>query len=193
VPILGEGEEPKVPLAQGRESASNRTFSHLIAKTPMKYLPLGLNVSGKKCVVVGGGKVGTRKVETLLRAGATVLLVAPEASSRAVRLAETGQINWIRDAAEERHLGGALLAVVATDDEGENARLVEAAKHLGVLTCDASSAERSEIIFGALHVEEGLTIGVFTDGENPSRARATRDDIAAFVSGGRRPETPVND
>ncbi|MGW8265646.1 MAG: precorrin-2 dehydrogenase/sirohydrochlorin ferrochelatase family protein [Longimicrobiales bacterium] len=159
----------------------------------MKYLPLGLNVQGKKCVVVGGGKIGTRKVENLLRAGAAVHLVAPEASERARELAERGRITWIREAAGARHFDGALLAVAATDDVEENARLTKTAKGLGVLICDASSAERSEIIFGALHVAEGLTIAVFTDGEDPTRARATRDGIAAFVSKGRGPERPVDD
>ena len=143
--------------------------------------------------MVGGGKVGTRKVENLLRAGAAVHLVAPEASERARELAETGRITWIRGPAEPRHLDGALLAVAATDDDEENARLAKAAKRLGVLICDASSAERSEIIFGALHVAEGLTIAVFTDGEDPTRARATRDGIAAFVSEGRGPDRSVDD
>lgn len=180
-------------LPQGRWSASDRTFRHINAKTPMKYLPLGLNVQGKKCVVAGGGKVGTRKVENLLRAGAAVVLVAPEASERVRELSESGQITWIRESAEGRHFDGALLAVAATDDEEENARLAKTATRFGALVCDASSAERSEIIFGALHFTEGLTIAVFTDGEDPARARATRDRIAAFVPEGRGPARPVDD
>ena len=157
----------------------------------MKYLPIGLNVRDRKCVVAGGGKIGTRKVETLLRAGASVCLVSPEASARARALAESGRITWIPEAIQEGHLHGALLAVAATDDEGTNGRVVEAAKRIGVLVCDASSGERSEVIFGALHGSEGLTIAVFTDGEDPSRARATRDQIAAFVSEGRGPDSPA--
>lgn len=157
----------------------------------MKYLPIGLNVRDRKCVVAGGGKIGTRKVETLLRAGASVCLVSPEASPRARALAESGRITWIPEAMEEGHLHGAFLAVAATDDEGTNGRVVEAAKRIGILVCDASSAERSEIIFGALHGSEGLTIAVFTDGEDPSRARATRDQIAALVSEGRGPDSPA--
>lgn len=159
----------------------------------MKYLPIGLDVRGRKCVVAGGGTIGTRKVENLLRAGAAVVLVAPEASKRAVQLAEAGQITWIREPVEAGHLDGALLAVAATDDAGSNARLVEASRELGIPICDASSAERSGFIFGAIHLAEGLTIAVFTDGADPSRARTTRDGIAAFVSGGRGPEGPVDE
>ena len=159
----------------------------------MKYLPVGLHIQDKKCVVVGGGKIGTRKVENLLRAGATVVLVAPRASERVASLAVSGEITWIRESFREEHLHGAFLAVAATDDKGLNARLVEAAKRLGALVSDASAAQRSEFIFGALHHGDGLTVAVFTDGENPSLARATRDRIAAFVSEGRGPESPATD
>jgi len=148
----------------------------------MKYLPLGLNVRDKKCVVVGGGRIGARKVENLLRAGAAVELVAPEASPALLALAESGRISWLQEPFREAHLRGALLAVAATDDEALNAQVVAVAADLGALGCDASAAERSEFIFGALHESEGTTIAVFSDGLDPSRSRRTRNRIAAFVS-----------
>lgn len=154
----------------------------------MKYLPVGLNVRDKKCVVVGGGRIGARKVDNLLRAGAAVVLVAPEASRSLTILSESGRISWLKEPFREAHLHGALLAVAATDDEELNARLVEAAAHLGILGCDASAAERSEFIFGALHEGEGITVAVFSDGRDPSLSRRTRDLIAAFLSEGRRPD-----
>jgi siroheme synthase (precorrin-2 oxidase/ferrochelatase) len=49
-----------------------------------------------------------------------------------------------------------------------------------VLVCDASSASRSEVIFGALHHGAGVTLAVFTDGRDPSLARNTRDRIATL-------------
>jgi len=61
-----------------------------------------------------------------------------------------------------------------------NASLVEAAGRRGVLVCDASSAERSQVIFGALHQGDGFTVAVFTDGRDPSLARNTRDRIRAL-------------
>jgi siroheme synthase-like protein len=159
----------------------------------MKYLPIGLNVRDKKCVVVGGGRIGTRKVETLLGAGGAVHVISPAASPRIEELADSGKITWSRETFTPHDLDGALLAVAATDDEGLNARLVEVGREMGVLTCDASSAERSELIFGALHHGDGLTIAVFTDGEDPSRSRATRDRIAALVSDPNGPEPPAID
>jgi siroheme synthase-like protein len=150
----------------------------------MKFLPVGLNVQGKRCVVAGGGKIGARKVQTLLRAGARVTLVSPEAIEEMVELATSGEITWTQETFENSHLGGAFLAVVATDDETLNALMVDEARRLGILVCDASSADRSQVIFGALHEDEGVTVAVFTDGRDPSQARKTRDEIGAFLARG---------
>jgi len=158
----------------------------------MKYLPIGLDIQGRTCVVVGGGAVGTRKVENLLRADADVRLVSPEASASLEELAASGKITWIPERFQARHLDGVLLAVAATDDEGVNEAVVEAAKARATLVCDASSADRSEFIFGALHHRGGVTIAVFTDGTDPSRSRTTRDRIAALVSEAEGPDTPAN-
>ena len=144
----------------------------------MKYLPVGLDLRGRICIVVGGGRIGTRKATTLLQAGAAVSVVAPEATEEVARLADSGQLLWKKEEYRESHLDGSFLAVVATEDEGLNARLVQNAKESGVLVCDASSASRSEVIFGALHQSDGVTLAVFTDGRDPSLARKTRDRIA---------------
>jgi siroheme synthase-like protein len=148
----------------------------------MKFLPMGLNVRGRRCVVVGGGVIGTRKVTNLLQAGARVTLVSPEVDGELAKLTASGAVDWRAEEYMEAHLHGAFLAVVATNDEEVNARMVEDAERLRMLVCDASSATRSQVIFGALHHGDGVTVAVFTDGEDPSRARATRDRIGRFLS-----------
>lgn len=146
----------------------------------MKYFPIALDLRGRICIVVGGGTIGTRKATTLLRYGAAVTVVSPQATEEVAGLAAAGQLGWRREAYRESDLDGSFLAVAATDDEGLNARVVRDAKERGVLVCDASSASRSEVIFGALHDAAGVTLAVFTDGRDPSLARNTRDRIAAL-------------
>jgi uroporphyrin-III C-methyltransferase/precorrin-2 dehydrogenase/sirohydrochlorin ferrochelatase len=147
----------------------------------MEYLPIGLNLRDRSCVVVGGGAVGTRKIKTLLAAGADVTLIAPQATEEAVALAAQGRLRWERREYRDGDLDGALLAVVTTDNDALNARLVQAAAEQGVLACDASSAPRSQVIFGALHFGEGITLAVFTDGKDPALARRTRDRIVELA------------
>jgi siroheme synthase-like protein len=76
---------------------------------------------------------------------------------------------------------GCFLAVAATDDDALNAAVVQAAVQNGVLVCDASSAKRSQVIFGALLEGDDVTIAVFTGGRDPAEARRTRDQIADLL------------
>jgi siroheme synthase-like protein len=135
--------------------------------------------------VVGGGAIGSRKVENLLRAGAIVTLVSPEVAPELASAVEAGRIEWINRPFSPEDLKGAFLVVATTDDADLNGRIVELAGEAGILYCDASSSERSQVIFGALHRDAGTTVAVFTDGKDPSTARKTRDRIAESMLGGR--------
>jgi siroheme synthase-like protein len=159
----------------------------------MKYLPVGLDIRGKTCVVVGGGPIGTRKVENLLRAGGSVVLVSPQATRELMESAASGTILWAREAYRIEHLYGAFLAVAATDQPELNAQVVEDATMAGVLVCDASSASRSEFIFGALHRGERFTVAVFSDGEDPAASRSMRDRIATFLTEDEEPGSPATE
>ena len=147
-----------------------------------QFLPVGLRVEGRNCVVIGGGKVGTRKVRTLLRAGAMVTVVSPAVSAELLGLIEAGRVAWLEDSFREEHLGDAFLAIAATNDQTANTAVVSLADRHGVLICDASSAERSEVIFGALLESDEVTVAVFTGGRDPALSRRTRDWIADLIS-----------
>jgi siroheme synthase-like protein len=138
-------------------------------------------------VVVGGGSVGTRKALTLARAGARVTVVSPTVTGELAEQIKARRLQWVKEAFREDHLGGARLVVAATDDETLNAEVVRVAARGGAWVCDASSAERSQVIFGALLEHEAFTVAVFTDGRDPAQARRTRDQIANAVAGQRPP------
>jgi len=146
-----------------------------------RFLPLGIDLHDVACVVVGGGRIGTRKAKTLLDAGARVTVVAPRISPELTARARAGALHWIAEPYREELLGRATLVVAATDDPSVNQEVVRAARARGALVCDASSAERSQVIFGALHRTADLTVAVFTNGQDPARARRTRDRIARHV------------
>lgn len=147
----------------------------------MKYLPVGLDVRHRICIVVGGGQIGTRKVSNLIRAEAAVTVLSPDATEELAEMAREGRIRWRKAKYSPGDFRGAFLVVAATDDEDVNRRVVEDALEVGALVCDASSVSRSQVIFGALHEKDGITLAVFTDGRNPARARKVRDRIAALT------------
>lgn len=154
----------------------------------MRFLPLGLDLHDCRCLVVGGGAVGTRKVRSLLDAGARVAVVSPEVTPELAAEIRDGRVRWRREPFRPDHLDGARLVVVATDDPATNALAAEQARLRGTLLCDATSGERSDVIFGALHEDDGVTIAAFTDGRDPGRARAVRDRIAGRLRDADRPE-----
>ncbi len=146
---------------------------------------MGLDVREKKCVVVGGGVVGSRKVTNLVRAGAKVTVISPDVVDSLAGEIEAGTVLWIQDSYRAEYLEGAFAVVAATDDEALNAHIVQNATDRQILICDASAAERSNLIFGALHtLEDGVTIAVFTDGRDPAKARRSRDLIANLLDAG---------
>jgi len=146
-----------------------------------RFLPLGLDVRSKSCLVVGGGNVGTRKVLTLVQAGADVTVVAPAVTEEIAERVAAGTVRWVQDSFGPEHATGALLIVAATDDDECNAAVVEAASRNRALVCDASSAERSQVIFGALLETDDVSIAVFSGGRDPSLARRTRDLVAELL------------
>jgi siroheme synthase-like protein len=147
----------------------------------LPFLPVALDLQDKSCLVVGGGGVGTRKVRTLLRTGARITVVSPSVTRELAALAEAGHVHWVEGPFVEAHWADVFLVVAATDDERLNAAIVRWAAQNRALVCDASSAERSQVIFGALLQAEDATIAVFTGGRDPARARSTRDRIADLL------------
>jgi len=163
------------------------------ASNALRFLPLALDVRGRNCLVVGGGGVGTRKVLTLLRAGAVVTVVSPTVSEELAEQIETGTARWVKEPFREEHLQDTFLAVAATDDAALNATVARLAVERGALACDASSAERSQVIFGALLQHDEATVAVFTGGRDPSLARDTRNRIAELLVEKHPTESPLDD
>ncbi len=151
------------------------------ASEGLRFFPVGLDLRGRRCLVVGGGVIGTRKALTLAHSGAAVTVVSPEVSAALADAAAAGLVHHVAAPFEEAHLDGAFLVVAATDDEDLNDIVAQGAAEHGALVCDASSAERSQVSFGAMLRRDDATVAVFTDGRDPGHARRTRDRIAGFL------------
>lgn len=147
----------------------------------LQFLPLGIDVRGKVCLVVGGGPVGSRKAATLERAGARVIVVAPAITEELQKLVSAGAVRRIEGSYQRTHMKGVFLAVAATDDARLNAAVTADATGTGALACNASSGQASQVIFGALLQRDETTIAVFTDGRDPAGARRTRDQLAQCI------------
>ena len=99
------------------------------------HFPLFVDLTGKRCVVVGGGPVAARRADVLARFGAAVTVVSPVWSGSA------GNIQWLRRPYAPGDLDGAYLAIAATDRRDVNHRVGCDARALGIRQ-SARAAER---------------------------------------------------
>lgn len=147
------------------------------------YLPLGIDLRGKPCLVIGGGRIGQRKAHALLLHQADVTVVSPDATAAIQQWASQGRLRLLPEAYHRDHLAGAFLVIAATDDKTLNARIGEQAESANLLHCVASAAGRSRVIFPARWDGPDVSIAVHTHGRNCRHASRIRDRLAAFLDG----------
>jgi siroheme synthase-like protein len=138
-----------------------------------------LKLDGRKCLVAGGGTVALEKIEGLLRCGAQVSVVSPEAAPAVRKLSETGKIEWIARRFVPEDLDGALLAIAATSDREVNRCVFEEAASRSILTNAVDDPPLCDF-FSASIVERGdLQIAISTAGKSPALAQRLRREIDA--------------
>lgn len=135
------------------------------------YYPVFLDIAGKRCVVIGGGQVAWRKVQTLLEYGAKVEVVSPELCPE---LAAVTEINVCHRQYQPGDLKGAFLAIVATDNHEINHQVAREARAQGVMVNVVDDAEYCDFILPSLVRRGDMTIAVSTAGRSPALARKLR-------------------
>jgi len=140
----------------------------------MRYYPVGLDIKGRACLVVGGGQVGTRKVKTLLQCGAAVTVVSPRATQTLADLAGQGRITWKKRAYRASDQQGAFLVIGATDEEALNHAVFEHAERAGRLCNIADQPERCNFVLPSIVRQGDLTIAISTAGKSPAFAKFMR-------------------
>ncbi|MFH1092239.1 MAG: bifunctional precorrin-2 dehydrogenase/sirohydrochlorin ferrochelatase [Pseudomonadota bacterium] len=136
----------------------------------MGYLPLNMDVKDRPCLVVGGGKVGRRKVDLLLEYGALVRLVSRDLAPDISRLVETGRIVHLDYDYQTEHLDGVALVFAATNDQGLNARVAREARERNLPVNVADQPEHCTFIVPASLKRGDLVISVSTSGRSPALA-----------------------
>lgn len=150
----------------------------------MSY-PVFLRLNGRRCVVVGGGAVATRKVGALVRDGADVTVVAPEIAPEIEALAESGGLQIVRRPFEPDDLNGALLAFAATDSPSINRLVAQQAGALGVLVNVADDPASSDFTNPGIVRRRDITLAVSTGGRSPAFARFLREQLQEWLTDAR--------
>jgi siroheme synthase-like protein len=138
-----------------------------------------LKLTGRRCVVVGGGEVGLEKVEGLLACSGDVTLVAPFAVPALERLAAEGSIRWERrEYAGREDLDGAFMVIAATDDTDVNIRIFDDAEERAMLVNVVDVPPLCNFILPAIVRTGPLAIAISTGGASPALAKRMKAEIA---------------
>jgi len=151
----------------------------------MKYYPINLNIKGKLCVVIGGGRVAERKVKNLLLCGARVRVVSPDLTDLLSKWASRGKIDYVRNEYRASHLKGAFLVYAATSDRKVNAKVARDAAKRRLLVNVADLATESTFILPAVLRKREISIAVSTNGLSPAKSVRIRDRIKEFIEKGK--------
>lgn len=138
------------------------------------YYPAFLDLRGKSVVVVGGGEVALRKVESLLAAGAAVKVVAPDVHRGIEALARRGQVAVERREYRAGDLEGAALAFAATSDPSVNQQVAEEASRGNVFLNVVDVPDLCSFIVPSVIHRDELTVAISTGGLSPSLAKRIR-------------------
>ncbi|TQK43385.1 uroporphyrinogen-III C-methyltransferase [Streptomyces sp. SLBN-118] len=167
---MAENAEPAEP-AESAEQAEHPAY------------PVGLRLTGRRVVVLGGGQVAQRRLPALIAAGADIVLVSPEATPSVEAMAAAGEIGWERRPYAEGDLADAWYALIATSDAGANERASAEAERTRTWCVRSDDAGAATAWTPATGRSEGVTVAVLT-GRDPRRSAAVRDAIVEGLRDG---------
>ncbi len=145
----------------------------LIGRKPPRF-PLFVDLTGRRCVVVGCGNIGAHRAEVLLRYGADVVVVAPEGEAPA-------GAKHIRRAFTPEDVRGAFLVTAATDNHTLNHEIYELCQREHIFISTADDRNACSFFFPAVRTGNGLSVGLVSDGSDHKKTARTAKKIEAIL------------
>jgi precorrin-2 dehydrogenase / sirohydrochlorin ferrochelatase len=139
--------------------------------------PMFVKLEGRRCLVVGAGKVGEPKIGALIDTGARIRVIALEASEAVHEWANAGRITLEIRAFSAEDLDGIFLAVVATASSAINGSIYREAQKRGVLCNVVDVPELCDFYYPAVVRRGDLQIAISTSGQSPSLAQKLRQQL----------------
>jgi precorrin-2 dehydrogenase/sirohydrochlorin ferrochelatase len=142
-----------------------------------RYYPVYLDLSGRLCLVVGGGAVAERRVSGLLEAGATVRIISPTLTPPLQEQAERGVIAYRQGLYAPSSLEGVVLVVAATDSRAVNAAVIADARAARIPVNAADAPEEGDYIVPSVVRRGELCVSISTGGANPMLAARLAEEM----------------
>lgn len=149
--------------------------------TQPPLLPIFVKLTGRRCLVVGAGRVALQKVESLLQCGAEVEVVAPQAIDALQSLAASGSIRLDLREYTSQDLHGAFLVIAATNLPEVNEAVFRDANARNIPINAVDDPPNCDFYFSSVVRRGDLQIAISTAGESPAFAQRLRKEIDAAL------------
>ncbi|MDH4247116.1 MAG: SAM-dependent methyltransferase, partial [Deltaproteobacteria bacterium] len=143
----------------------------------LEYLPVFMEVKGRRCLVTGGGDAAARKTGVLLKAGARVTVAASEVMETLSAWARDGRIEWRQRLASPSDIKDSVLVFAASESPQENQDVAEQARELGIPVNVADHPEASTFIMPAIIERSPVLVAVASGGASPVLSRLLRSRL----------------
>lgn len=144
----------------------------------MEHLfPVNLNLRGRKCLIVGGGRVAERKVTSLLQCGAKIWIASPKLTEKLGKLIKADKISFAGVSYETEYLQGCALVISAVDDPSVNTRVADDCFARSIPVNVVDDPERCSFTVPSVLRRGSLCIAISTDGKSPLLSRRIREKL----------------
>jgi precorrin-2 dehydrogenase len=174
--MSAQAYEGKRCVCQFKRGICDQTCVRDMLETPV-YIAC-LRLSGRRCVVIGGGEIGLEKVEGLLACGAEVTLIAPDAGPELRALADEGSIAWDQRPYQSGDLEGTFIVIAATSDTDVNIGVYEDAERRAMLVNVVDVPPLCNFILPAIVRQGSMAIAISTQGASPALAKRMKREIS---------------
>jgi len=141
------------------------------------FFPMMVKLAGRKCLVVGGGKVAEEKITGLLPHGPEIIVVSPRAVSGIQAQKRAGIVTWKKRRFSPKDVMGAFLVIAATNSSRTNSQIFRACRERGILCNAVDDPENCDFFYPAIVRRGALQIAISTHGLSPALASRLRREL----------------
>jgi siroheme synthase-like protein len=143
----------------------------------MSLFPIFVKLEGRRVVVVGGGEIAAGKIDSLVQAGAKILIVSPALNSQLTSLVKESKVEWREKEFSPDDLQHAFLVIAATSVPSVNEAVYRTAEERGLLCNAVDDIGNCHFYYGAVVQRGDLQIAISTNGKSPALAQRLRKEL----------------
>lgn len=147
------------------------------------HFPLFLDVENKNVLVVGAGKIATRRIKTLLKFNLNITVIAPYVADEIIQFNKDGLVNLFNRKFVVDDLNETDIILLCTDDRNLNHEVSKISKSKNILTSVCDKKEECDFYFPAIYEDDDILIGMVGNGNDHKKVSDTIKDLKAFMEG----------